>query len=314
LSFVPGFRSSCLADLFWSLTSPDLCFPAEPPGLDVQVASSFLADKESQLLDELSARKGHLVGTYFEFLWGFFLEHSPSTRLIAKNLQVFRDAYSGAHSGKGKTLGEFDFIYYCLRRDEYVHLEVAVKFYLGLPGIAGGKGCWVGPGGRDDLETKFLSMQNRQTCLSGTHEGRAALKQLGVDSVKREGVIKGILFHPTPDAGSVHLPDYVEPDYQQGLWCSVNDSGLDIIIESFRDWRVLGKPFWLDVDPDDCRHKPFSDGEPVGCQIRDMVETLSAPVQFCGFDDAGVPNRLFVTPGDWQQRMIEGIEAGPDLE
>ncbi|MET1256262.1 DUF1853 family protein [Aliikangiella maris] len=75
------------------------------------------------LIAHLSDKNLKMLGPYFEALWEFFFLNYPGFQLIAKNLQV-RDGQS--------TIGEFDFIVYFEPTDEYFHLEVAVKYYLGI--------------------------------------------------------------------------------------------------------------------------------------------------------------------------------------
>ncbi|MEQ8803961.1 MAG: DUF1853 family protein, partial [Haliea sp.] len=80
-------------------------------------------DRQPQpLLTWLEARPATRLGLYFEHLWHFFLQQDSATELIAHNLPL---------SSNGRTVGEFDCLYYCHERRRPVHLELAVKFYLG---------------------------------------------------------------------------------------------------------------------------------------------------------------------------------------
>ena len=87
-------------------------------------------------------------------------ERFPSFRLTARNLPIMRDR---------RTLGELDFVYYCQHRQRHVHLETAVKFYLGVPAAhklqwtaqqqpALSWSQWLGPGCKDRLDLKLLKM------------------------------------------------------------------------------------------------------------------------------------------------------------
>jgi len=122
-------------DLAWLLLAPDLVdsgWPARPSrrelGLDDgDRLAAFLDDLEAAP-ETLEQRVGDTVngrmGLYHERLWQYLLDRAPGTCLLAHNLRV--------HRGK-LTLGELDLLY--RRRDtpSLIHLEVAIKFYLGLP-------------------------------------------------------------------------------------------------------------------------------------------------------------------------------------
>lgn len=59
-----------------------------------------------------------------------------------------------------------------------MHLEVAIKFYLGLPNGPGAEddpARWIGPSGIDSLALKCHHMQTRQLPLSASPAARRAL-------------------------------------------------------------------------------------------------------------------------------------------
>ena len=130
-------------DLAWAcfspplLLSPGLAQPEEAVsncGLGLTDARrSWLErlDRDARpLLEHLARRRGSRLGIYFEQLWHFFLTEDPAVDLVAHNLPVRAD---------GRTIGEFDCLYYCRERRRHVHLELAVKYYLGYQCAAAGR-------------------------------------------------------------------------------------------------------------------------------------------------------------------------------
>ena len=132
------------ADLIWTAISPDMMditaspgsAPNEPPNtpllrpISQSAASAALHnwlinnDHSSVIRAVLQQNPPHRLGIYYERLWQTTFEHYPDLQLTAKNIRVSKDR---------RTLGEMDFIYYCQQRQRHVHLETAVKFYLGIP-------------------------------------------------------------------------------------------------------------------------------------------------------------------------------------
>lgn len=122
-----------LRDLAWLAVTPDVVelpppFPqAGRPSLAELGLDETLDDWLQRLAIPVMAGNGHRasrMGHYHERLWHWLLDRAPNTCLLGHNLRITR---------KRNTLGELDMLY--RRRDDPtpVHLEVAIKFYLGLP-------------------------------------------------------------------------------------------------------------------------------------------------------------------------------------
>jgi hypothetical protein len=164
------------------------------------------------LLEHLSVCRTHRLGAYFEQLWHFFLKQDPDTELIAHNVPV-REA--------GKTLGEFDCLYYNKRRGCHVHLELAVKYFLGLPRnddvrTPANAHEWIGPDRRDRLGTKLDQLLQRQIQLGNTSVGRRGLGELNIHTTTREIALKGYLFQPLE--GALPPPPGYNPACGMNLW------------------------------------------------------------------------------------------------
>lgn len=182
------------------------------------------------LLDHLRAHQSRRLGLYFETLWHFFLAQDTQTDLIAHNLPV---------RAQGRTLGEFDCIYFCHTRQRFVHLELALKYFLGLQTDTV---RWYGPNSRDRLDLKLQHMLTHQTQLGQAAPARAVLEQHGIDELDREIALHGYLFQPAR-----HLPSPVgvAPDYRFGRWIKRRD--LDAFLPTLRapHYLVLPRLRWL---------------------------------------------------------------------
>ena len=133
-TLIPCFRTPAVRDLAWACFSEPLflCKGLPPGAGPLQNCTLQLTPERAQWLERLDrepaallaqveeTRKGRL-GLYFEHLWHFFLRQDPAVDLLAHNLPVRHGT---------RTLGEFDCLYYCHQRQQYIHLELAVKFYL----------------------------------------------------------------------------------------------------------------------------------------------------------------------------------------
>ncbi|MBB3045881.1 hypothetical protein FHR99_000117 [Litorivivens lipolytica] len=174
------------------------------------------------------------LGLVFETYWHFFLQHDAETELIAHNLPVRDD---------GKTLGEFDVLYHCHRRNRAVHLELALKYFMATPEpLQAGSPMsqWLGPNSRDRLDIKWQRMRDHQLALPRKPAAQAVLQELGIPQFEQEAAVKGWLFHHpkrTPE------PAPINPDHCRGLWQTHAEFSEQ---ENASDWRYLAKPDWLD--------------------------------------------------------------------
>lgn len=160
----------------------------------------------------LDARAASRLGLYFEHLWQFFLSEDSETELLAHNLPV---------RSTGRTLGEFDCLYYCQRRQRPVHLELAVKFYLGYRRTTRGADPsaadeWLGPNTVDRLDLKLERLLQHQSRLSLDPAGEALLTSRGIKAPLREIALRGTLFQPAPNPLSP--PDGYNPALPLPHW------------------------------------------------------------------------------------------------
>ena len=138
-----------------------------------------------RLVARIQEKNNPLLGVFYETLWQFLLNQLEQTRVLAANLQVNND--------QQVTVGEYDLLYQCY--GQIFHRELAVKFYLGVPGRDNHSSAWcqwVGPGLRDRLDWKMTRLLHHQAILSETSAGRKTLQAQGIEwPVKKEILLQG---------------------------------------------------------------------------------------------------------------------------
>ena len=302
------FSNRYVRDLAWACFSQPLIVTGEVADDTHNVANCGLEltpARRSRLaqLDadprELEAFLGNTLprrlGLYFEKLWQFFLADDPSVDLLAHNLPV-RDG--------GRTLGEFDCLYYCHDRRRTFHLELAVKYYLGW--VARGTSNdgsawsnWLGPDAADRLDLKLGRLLDHQARLADTPEGAATLNSTGIETPAAEIEIKGWLFSPLGRA--ISAPHGYNDKRPMGTW--LRHSQLAAFLETQADsaWRVLPRPAWLAPA---VAEAPLLDARQLRRALEQHFRQGSRPVQlaqFDGADPAGLEEstRVFVVSDGW---------------
>jgi hypothetical protein len=294
-------------DLAWACFSPPLMHThglAEPDqniancGLHLSSArQQWLGQLDRQpesLHRHLSTLHNKRLGLYFESLWHFFLQHDPQVDLIAHNLAVRTPE---------KTIGEFDCLYYCHQREQHIHLELAVKYYLSQRGQtthepASQLSEWLGPNNKDNLERKVSHLTRHQIQLGKHPASQPALQQLGIEELSKEIEIKGYLFQSQSDP----LPAPHGYNHQRHLchWVTI-----DTLVPFLRDldcshYSILDKTHWLaGAQLDACRA--------VAMPTQSLVDQLltwflsdSRPQLIVAFGAEDIEQeRFFVTGPDW---------------
>ena len=202
------YRTQEVRDLAWACFSPPLLHVQQLADDGYNIADCGLSltpareawllaldHNADDLLEHLEKRPTTRLGIYFERLWHFFLERDPGLELIAHNLPVHDE---------GRTLGEFDCLYYCHQRQRHFHLELAVKYYLAhrqstTTETASHWYEWLGPNTHDRLDRKIEHLLQRQSRLSENPVARQRLQKLGIPEPAREIALKGYLFHSMTD-------------------------------------------------------------------------------------------------------------------
>jgi len=211
-NFVSQFQYQPLRDLAWVLNSPHLL--SERTGVacakeihrDDDAKNEWLLalDKQPEALLSYCSQTNHQrLGGYFEALLKFTLQQSSDVALLLNNW-VVRD-------GK-ETLGECDFIFRDLRRQQIHHWEVTVKFYLYH------QGHFFGTNVRDRLDIKYRRLRDHQLKLPQRPLVKALLKnQFGIEQLDSSVFFKGYLFYPLGFEGD--QSNMLADDHLRGSWC-----------------------------------------------------------------------------------------------
>ena len=235
------------------------------------------------LLSHLDGRQQGRLGLYYEALWQFFITEDPAFDLIAHNLPV-RDG--------GRTLGEFDLLYFCREQQRPVHLELALKFYLGYApaGSETGFDQWLGPNSRDRLDLKLARLQEHQAQLGLGAAGSAALRAVGIDQVLPRIHLAGRLYRPV--SRRMPPPPAYREDQPLQRWCHASLLNTALAEQPEFRWQWLKREQWLaPVEP--CAGEPMPADEL-------PPQASKRPTQLAASDTRGKERlRLFVVPDDW---------------
>ncbi|TQV89694.1 DUF1853 family protein [Aliikangiella coralliicola] len=273
-------------------------------------------DSNPEMLEaHLKNKNLRMLGPYFEGLWEFYLRFYPGKKLLAKNVQVF---------GDNKTLGEFDFIYFDELTQQYRHLEVAIKYYLGSTGMTEtdshesdsyetsshdttSMSTWIGPNTNDRLDRKFNKLVMHQSKLSQTAAGREALLKLGVKDIKSEICLLGYLFYP--EHYPLDSPLNSQANHHRGRWLRISD--LASFVHRSDYWSVLEKPHWL--APIVRESSALLSSKEVVERLTLLIEDKQHPILISGFSgsEAFAPcyaseQLVFVVPDNWPNKSSSG--------
>lgn len=245
----------------------------------------------SPLHEYLSQRPTHRLGMYFEQLWRFFLIQDCEAELIAHNLPVHQE---------GKTLGEFDCIYYCHRRRRHVHLELAVKFFLATPhcNITGNAWRhWLGPDCRDRLDLKLNHLLTQQIKLSDHPAGSQVLRDLGIVAPAKEIAFKGYLFKPW--SASPHGPPAYNNANRLQDWIKYDQVASYTAQPQYVAYSILPKMRWLCAAPT-ARPDVTISGHALHSEISKHFEKNLHPLLVAAISRGGAEScRFFVVPDTW---------------
>ncbi|MEE9325698.1 MAG: DUF1853 family protein [Cocleimonas sp.] len=214
-----SFNSRLVRDLAWVIASPPLvsgmlndtlwwshegCYNEY---LDCLPALKELDLDPTPLMNHLEQSNAKRLGHRFESLVAYWIIISPNYNLLAKNIQVIKD---------GHTYGEIDFVIQNSDTQKIIHLEVAVKFYLGSSPYQD-PFRWFGTNTKDQLGRKVEHLMLKQTQLGRTHS--SYFKKLGIHIDERQCFLKGRLFYPI---GTDTPPHGVTSNHLRGRWIQNN--------------------------------------------------------------------------------------------
>lgn len=302
------YKNQEVRDLAWACFEPALMNSPQLSGDGQSVANCGLLltparrlwlravdEDPSALIAHIAGIRSHRLGIYFEGLWHFFLQQDTLVDLVAHNLPVH---------DQGRTIGEFDCIYYCHERRRHFHLELAVKYFLSNRTVTNAGQTsrwqeWWGPECQDRLDLKIAHLMDRQIQLADTPPALALLSQLGVPNVAREVEIKGYLFQSTADK---LLPPYgYNADRSLSQWVHLQQLAQYCARQDWHAFMHLPKSQWLSP-----AQNPSQD-EQLGAQA--LVQTMqshfegqSRPQLVAALDHTGKElARFFVAGNGWPE-------------
>ena len=197
-------------ELEWLTQAPPLITP--PPGCDSADAilrqcagePGVLRRAAGSLAEQPRPRR---LGQHFENLVAAVIQHSQRYRLIARNVPLRLN---------GNTLGELDMLVEDRHTGERMHWELALKFYLGLPGEPEAR-AWPGPNNpKDQLTRKIDHLYHQQLPRSTEPAVAALLAEQGLHVDRRLLLTRGRLFYPADESATP--PAEVTEEHEGGTW------------------------------------------------------------------------------------------------
>ncbi|RKQ97171.1 hypothetical protein C7446_2591 [Kushneria sinocarnis] len=302
-----------LRDLAWLIDTPPL-LESRLPGAPARAALGLedrqqrhrwfeaLAQDLADLEQHVGAEPSLRLGIYVERLWQIILARAPATRLLAHNLPITRNR---------RTLGELDLLYEDRERAAPIHLEVAIKFYLGLPegpGTATAQSRWIGTGGPDSLARKHLHLLTHQTRLGRTAEARDALSEFGAPPLRCRMALQGALFYPwqrrtgriddatrLPELTGMPAPAGAHPAHPAGVWLRWRDWPHFVTTLQLTGVAQLWRPHWLALPGPDELLFP----ESLLPELRQAHARHALPLQLVVGSDRLAPLRVMLVPDEW---------------
>ena len=286
-------------DLWWILYSPPLfqeipdCDPdigwlsqgLNHEGKDASMNLLQRLDQNPQpLIDYLHSRNYRKLGIYAELLVAFWLEYHPGYELLLAN-QVIH--------WKRQTIGELDFVYREKISGRTVHLELAIKFYLGHGNTTNWMSCH-GPNPIDKLGLKLPKLYQKQILMSKRAETIDLLEKKGIKIDARKILLKGCLYHHLTEQNP--LAQYVHSGYLRSFY--VTESEIPLIDKSVEEWKCVSLPrlSWLASRLETDALQP----------LRIWVEKpLKRPIQLAMHNESSMTERyrFFIVPDHWLERL-----------
>lgn len=225
------------------------------------------------------------LGFYFERLYEVLLSDLLGWKILLKNEQIQSD---------GQTLGELDFVVHNLTDDRIEHHEIAIKYYLGVPGT-GDEALWFGPNARDRLDLKSDRLVNHQSKRTQKPETLELLAKHDITGPLLARIfMPGYLFYPL--SRPISAPRTAPTNHLRGWWAYADE----ISETDTSAWVQLHKPHW--VGPWRQSESPQAHESKAALTLinQDQIPRLFAEL---GYDQASntwrEQRRLFIVPRSW---------------
>ena len=197
------------AELHWLLTAPSLL--RAPAGVEDGSALLATLAEDPSSLQRAAAQlarqpRPQRLGHHFENLVASALGQHPRFEIVARNVPLRQGA---------DTLGELDLLVRDHSDGALCHWELALKFYLGLPGETLPRG-WPGPDPRDQLADKATHLFDQQLTRSEQPVVKSLLAARGWTVQRRVLLTRGRLFYPCQ--GTPPVCPWLHSGHQRGIW------------------------------------------------------------------------------------------------
>ncbi|MFI8621022.1 MULTISPECIES: DUF1853 family protein [unclassified Marinomonas] len=238
------------------------------------------------LEEAVAACKSHFLGSYFEVLFSFAIQHFSTLKVLLEHEQIV---------DQGKTLGEVDMLVETPDGD-LLQFEIAIKFYLERPDLY--PEHWIGPNKNDSLHKKVSRARAHQLTI------------LETDSAKKQcqSVIKG---RPIRPCLLIYGRLFLSLNASKNALGLMNDSGFGgwvyasnapSLLTQFSSVRAVEKPHWLSLSGFQNAYEVFN----TAC-IKRWLEGFnndSRPQYLCFSQDAKniqstTKYSVFVVPDTW---------------
>lgn len=229
---------------------------------------------------EVHQKLGHL---YEDALAALF-EASSEFDLVRRNFQIQPDRQT--------TLGELDFVVRDRRSDEFIHLELAAKFYLA---VETGDGLRLpGPDPIDNYYNKIRRLRTHQLVLPRIHSSSLPL-ELGKVNLVTQQLIYGVLFDSVHSCDRA-APEFLNPACRRGQWLRLAEA---------RDF--FGDSATLEVVPKHLWATPFELLEGSALKSWMLPDALTRCVML---RTSGSPDPFFVVPDHFPESGPQSARVG----
>lgn len=220
------------------------------------------------------------LGHLFEDAFAATIDAADDLSLIGRNVQL--------PGSDGQTLGEMDFLILNVPRQQPIHLELAVKFYLAHED-AQGTMQFPGPDARDNWPRKLKRLTSHQLRLTDLPAVRSLLlEQFEIKPPEVAHIIYGCLFDHIDALPATDAPA-ISAGCRRGRWLYASE------IESLRDATntitIIPKALWPVQISDQLRTTLPA------CSVSQLVR--AAQNRCVMFSTPELPQSMFLVPDDW---------------
>jgi uncharacterized protein len=304
---IHSLQQQAVRDLAWCCFSPPLM--EKLPELEAHILPfcedklwnwlAFLDHTPGTLIEHLAQLKSTRLGIYYEALWRFYFTHHPDWELLQYNLQI---------DHQGITLGAFDFL--CRYKNDYFHIETAVKFYLCCATTnteALAWNTWLGPNSSDRLDIKLTHLSQHQLPLHQLPEATSQLQPLhpNIKDWKTGLCMQGYLFS---HVHTQYQPAFSHKNHSHGLWWHLEECIEYLQKQPGTNWLILERHHWLSPAHTTDINKLFNATE-LTAQLVKLISAKKRPLLIATVIHTDIIQnnknvwreslRGFVVPNDW---------------